>query len=272
MSDDGRPGLQLTKLEGAGNDFLVLVAGDVAPLTPGEIRALCDRRRGVGADGVITLGPGAGGADVSMLLANADGLEAEMSGNGIRCLAYVAVQSGLVDPPSFRVSTAAGVRTVTYSPGRPGEAWASVDMGSVSIGSEVTPDIGARAQRADVGNPHVVVLVKSVGDVDLAVDGPRLEQEFDGVNVEFIAPRDGREELDLVVWERGAGATLACGTGSVASAAVARRWGLVKDCVRVHNPGGTLEVLLDADERGTTVLAGPVRKVADVVVDRASLQ
>jgi diaminopimelate epimerase len=126
-----------------------------------------------------------------------------------------------------------------------------------------------RARTVDVGNPHLVLLGPDTDAVDIAELGPKLQAAFiGGINVEWITP--GRDEdgelLDFRVWERGAGETLACGTGSVAAAAAARSWGAVpgSGTVRVRNPGGILEVTLGADEGATTYLAGPVRKVADV--------
>ncbi|MGH9089143.1 MAG: diaminopimelate epimerase [Acidimicrobiales bacterium] len=256
--------LELSKHEGAGNDFLVALGP--APAGPELARALCDRRRGVGADGLIVVVPGepggAGvpGADLSMRLWNADGSEAEMSGNGIRCLAQAAVIAGLVSPPRFTVATAAGVRSVDYEPG-PGaaDATASVDMGEVRLGADL-PDL--RATEVDVGNPHLVVLVDDVDAVDLRSLAAELAPDYPrGVNVEVVAPRPGG--LAMRVWERGAGETLACGTGSCAAAAAARHWGLVGDRVQVVNPGGPLEVRLEGT---TAVLAGPVRRVAGVTV------
>ncbi len=238
-----------------------------------EIRALCDRHLGVGADGVIRVGRGRCGAELSMDLRNADGSPAEMSGNGIRCLAQAAVDAGLVVPPAFTVETAAGLRTVEYRPGEdPGTGWASVDMGAARVGPEETSSLwDGPLRHVDLGNPHLVALGADPADVDLAGLGPRFQESVQGgVNVEFIAVGARRDELVLRVWERGVGETLACGTGSVAAAAAASAWGLVGDTVRVHNPGGTLEVLLGAPSEPAR-LAGPVRKVADVVVDRASL-
>jgi diaminopimelate epimerase len=261
-----------TKHEGAGNDFLVVVdPDDLVHLTVDQIRLLCDRRRGIGADGLIRVGLGAEGCDLSMELHNGDGGEAEMSGNGIRCLAQAAVDAGLVTPPRFSVSTAGGVRTVDFVPGEsPGWARASVDMGPVALGPGNGGTHGAeRARTVDVGNPHLVLLQPDLERVDIAVLGPQLQAAYpEGINVEWIAREtDGDGELlELRVWERGAGATLACGTGSVAAAAAARDWGVVKATgpVRVHNPGGTLEVVLGAGPGDPAVLAGPVRKVADI--------
>jgi diaminopimelate epimerase len=262
-----------TKHEGAGNDFLVVLDPDDAlRLSVAQVRLLADRRRGVGADGIIRVGPGRDGCDLSMELRNADGSEAEMSGNGIRCLAQAAADAGLVAPPRFTVATAGGARRVEYTPGeRPGWAWARVDMGPARLGPDQPQEFAdRRARTVDVGNPHLVLLGPDTASVDVAELGPKLQSAFSGgVNVEWItATRDeDGEVLDFRVWERGAGETLACGTGSVAAAAAARSWGAVgSDTVRVRNPGGTLEVTLADGPDATTHLAGPVRKVADVIV------
>jgi diaminopimelate epimerase len=264
--------VRCSKHEGAGNDFLVVLDPDDAlRLSVGQVRLLCDRRRGIGADGIIRVGPGRQGCDLSMELRNADGGAAEMSGNGIRCLAQAAVDGGMVSPPRFTVATAAGVRTVDFVAGEsPGWARASVDMGPVTLGPDQPQDFEDRkARTADVGNPHLVLLGPEVATVDLAVLGPQLQASFEGgINVEWIClAGDGEGAfLDLRVWERGAGETLACGTGSVAAAAAAQAWGVVgpDGPVRVRNPGGTLEVTLGARPGDPAFLAGPVRKVADI--------
>ncbi len=296
-----RAGFPLVKLEAAGNDFLVaLVAllprgtgrsgADQPLLTPAQVRAVCDRRRGVGADGLIVVREGDHGADLEMELYNADGSVAEMSGNGIRCLVHAAVMGGIVPSRSVRVATAAGLRTVAYEPVEEGGAWARVDMGPVRLGSEVgSPLPGTRARLADVGNPHLV----AVGDVDLdAVDleslGAAASRAAGGpVNFEVVRPGRNGADLELRVLERGVGETLSCGTGTCAAAAVAYAWGMVGDTVAVDNPGGRLEVRLGAGRPGGpsgsgngghggtlgtiegVELAGPVRKIADVNVDPA---
>jgi diaminopimelate epimerase len=264
--------MHASKHEGAGNDFLVVLdPDDTLRLTVGQVRLLCNRRRGIGADGIIRVGLGRAGCDLSMELRNADGGVAEMSGNGIRCLAQAAVDGGMVTPPRFTVATAAGVRTVDFVAGEsPGWARASVDMGPVTLGPDQPQDFDDRkARTADVGNPHLVLLGPEMATVDLGVLGPQLQSSFEGgINVEWIclAHDDEGELLDLRVWERGAGETLACGTGSVAAAAAARAWGVVgpEGPVRVRNPGGTLEVTLGARPGDPAFLAGPVRKVADI--------
>ena len=266
--------MQATKHEGAGNDFLVVLDPDDAiRFSVAQVRLLADRHRGIGADGVIRVGPGCDGTDLSMQLHNADGSEAEMSGNGIRCLAQAAVDAGLVSAPRFTVATGGGVRTVDYTPGgAPGWAKASVDMGPARLGADQPQEFDdRRARTVDVGNPHLVLLGPDTAAVDIAELGPKLQAAFEGgINVEWITPgQDERGEfLDFRVWERGAGETLACGTGSVAAAAAAASWGVVPEggTVRVRNPGGTLEVTLGAATGAITYLAGPVRKVADVTI------
>lgn len=264
--------LHLTKHHGAGNDFLVLV--DIegrAPLDAALVRAACDRRFGVGADGVIRVLGGDSRADLAMELWNADGGVAEMSGNGIRCLAQAAVEAGVVQPPTFTVWTMAGLRTVDYHPGSvAGVAEASVDMGKVSLGPDQPQEfLGRRARQVDMGNPHLVLLGPNVADVDVEQLGTQLQAAYPGgINVEFITGGPGPDAITLRVWERGVGQTHACGTGSAAAAAAAQSWGLVGDRVEVHNPGGVLTVVLASDG---ILLSGPVRTVARVDVDPAEL-
>jgi diaminopimelate epimerase len=276
MATEGTATLRLSKHEGAGNDFLVLLdpAGELT-LGAAEIRNLCDRRRGVGADGFIRVGPSVRGAEVSMELHNADGGLAETSGNGLRCAAQAAVDAGLVHPPRFTVATGGGVATVDYEPlEAAGSAHATVSMGPVHlVGGGMTDPDGRPAQRADVGNPHLVVRCEDPAAVDLAVLAQKLAAEFDeGINVEYVAPGPGSDELTMRVFERGAGETRACGSGSCAAAAVGRAWGLVGSRVSVRNPGGTLLVVLGEGDNDPVLLSGPVRRVAEVVIDRRVFQ
>jgi diaminopimelate epimerase len=265
--------LEFTKHHGAGNDFLVFVdIEDESPLDPALVRALCDRRFGVGADGVIRVLDGDNVGDLAMDLHNADGSEAEMSGNGIRCLAQAAVAAGLVKPPTFCVSTLAGLRTVDYRPGMDADAAeASVDMGAAELGPDQPQQFAERrARRVDMGNPHLVLLGPDPANVDVAELGSRLQGVHPGgINVEFISVGPGANAITLRVWERGVGETQACGTGSAAAAAAARSWGLVGETVDVHNPGGILQVELGSDG---IRLSGPVRKVADIGVDVSAIR
>ncbi|HEY4928570.1 MAG TPA: diaminopimelate epimerase [Acidimicrobiales bacterium] len=264
--------LRFTKHHGAGNDFLVQVDPEGSgPLPVDLVRALCDRRFGVGADGVIRVHDGGAIADLSMVLQNADGGEAEMSGNGMRCLAQAAVQSALVAPPTFTVATAAGIKTVAYAQAADADtAWATVGLGPAELGgNQPQKFVDRQVRTVNMGNPHLVMFGPDLDDLDVTAIGSHLQTVYEGgINVEFITSGDEADHLVLRVFERGVGETQACGTGSAAAAAAAHSWGLVGRHVAVHNPGGILEVDLDDDE---ILLAGPVRRVASVVVNPVSV-
>ena len=244
--------MRLTKHHGLGNDFLVLLdLGGLHPVGPEQAAALCDRRTGVGADGFLWVTAGTDGADVTMRLRNADGSSAEMSGNGIRCLAQAVLQAGVAPPPVLRVATEAGVRTVTVVDRPDGRTHRlSVEMGQAKVGEEqpewVEGDV-LRAVRVDVGNPHVVLHWgrAELPDADeLVAIGARIDGATPGgVNVELIRPSaDGG--IDMVVHERGVGPTRACGTGACAVAAAAHDWELAGTTTTVRMPGGPVEVTL----------------------------
>ena len=260
--------LSLTKHHGLGNDFLVLLDIDgQRPVDAALARALCDRHRGVGADGVIRVTAGTDGADVTMQLRNADGGLAEMSGNGIRCLAQAVLDAGLVRGLNLSVATPAGVRRLTVRGGDgPGTVRVSVDMGPAKVGPEQpqpTPDRGVRP--VDMGNPHLVVWGPAFTTEDVLGMGPQIEAHHaGGINVEFVTVGPGPDELTMRVWERGVGETQACGTGACAAAAAAHEWGLVGARVVVHQPGGDAEVEVRPD---TVVLTGPAQRIARVEVE-----
>ena len=261
------PVLRLTKHHALGNDFLVLLdAAGAQPVDAALARRLCDRHRGVGADGLIRVHPGRPGADVAMELYNADGGSAEMSGNGIRCLAQAVVVSGMVPGPAVAVATAAGLRRAVVRVGPlPSVADVAAEMGLAKAGPQVEGPLGRPARPVDMGNPHLVVLVTDPAAVDVARVGPEVEAGFAaGINVEFVAPVPGGDELTMRVWERGVGETLACGTGACAAAAACQEWDLVATPVVVHQPGGDAHVDLRPD---TAVLSGPVTLVARVEVE-----
>jgi diaminopimelate epimerase len=278
--------LQLAKLHATGNDFLVQLAldGDEAELDGVAVAALCDRHRGVGADGLITIGPARDGADCSMVLVNADGGRAEMSGNGVRCLTWVAAKAGLTRGNELVVETAAGRREVTFERDSWGDVTAAeVDMGEVTFDPARIPvdarspfDLEAvvdgttyRGDAAGVGNPHFVFLVDDPADIPVVAHGARIEHDARfprRTNVEFIAVT-GTDRLAMRVWERGVGETQSCGTGACASAAVAHRRDLVGERVQVDVLGGSLTVTLREHVR----LGGPVVHVFDVSLPREAL-
>jgi diaminopimelate epimerase len=258
--------LSLTKHHGLGNDFLVLLdLGAATPIDAAMARALCDRHRGVGADGLIRATRAeSGGATLTFELRNADGSPAEMSGNGVRCLAQAALDAGLVvaDQP-FVVDTPAGPREVTVT----AAGWATVGMGRATIDGDADRcNVGHGQLRVDMGNPHLVVLGPDPALVAVGEMGPALERAVPGGrNVEFVTLGPGPDEVTMRVWERGVGETLACGTGACAAAAAMFHWGRTGRRVTVHQPGGDADVELRAD--GTVVLAGPVVRIARCQVE-----
>jgi len=277
--------LHLAKLHATANDFLVLSDLDGRFGPPGSptlsevVRAaLCDRRRGVGADALIRLLAGEDGTDCTMELTNADGGLAEISGNGLRCLAYVAAGLGLAQGDRLVVGTAAGVKEMTVVRSGGEVVGASADMGAITFEparipldapsafdlETVVDGVVYRGDAAGAGNPHFVMIVDDPGAVPLERHGPVLEHDARfprRTNVEMIAARNGG--LVMRVWERGVGETASCGSGACAAAAVAHRRGLVPASTTVELPGGTLTV-----EMGETVrLGGPVAHVYDVDVD-----
>jgi diaminopimelate epimerase len=256
--------LAFDKYEGLGNDFIVVDAADEDALPAERIRALCDRHFGVGADGVLLVLPSRSpGAAARMRVVNADGSVPEMCGNGVRCVAlHVARARGLRDG-EIVVDTDAGALRCAIKDGGD-EALVTVDMGVVRVLGDRTLDVdGSRVVMvlADAGNPHAI-LFGAFGRGEIERLGPRLaaHAEFPrGTNVEFAnVTGDG---IDLVVWERGVGLTLACGTGACATAAVACAKGLARpgEPLAVRLPGGRLDVTVSVDGRAT--MRGPARRV-----------
>lgn len=243
--------MDFVKMEGLGNDFVVL-DGPRHP-TAAEVAAWCDRRHGIGADGVLVV---TGGTDaVRMDYWNADGSAAEMCGNGLRCVARYAVDRGLVGGAEFTVETAVGPRAVVVHGDR-----VRAEIGPVRVGAGAVDVAGYQLVPVDVGNPHAVALVADCYAVPLAAAGPLVETDPafpGGANAEFATVIDTRR-IALRVWERGAGETLACGTGAVAATAAARAAGLVGDAVTVHLPGGDLGVEIIGD---VAWIEGPARSV-----------
>ncbi|MHB1928621.1 MAG: diaminopimelate epimerase [Acidimicrobiales bacterium] len=254
--------LALGKYHGLGNDFLVALDPAATPDGP-LARRLCDRHRGIGADGLIvaTTDP------FTFRLFNADGSEAEMSGNGMRCLAHAALDAGLVaEGVPVTVATPAGPRCFVTVRRGPVSAWTDVEMGVAEVDGEAERcNVGHGELSVRVGNPHLVVAGPDPAGVDVAALGARLEASVPGgQNVEFVMLGPGPDELTMRVWERGVGETQACGTGSVAVAAAFHHWGRAGSAVTVHQPGGSVVVRLDPG--GAAHLAGPSEQVAACTV------
>lgn len=263
--------VRLSKYHGLGNDFLVLVVRDGADAPTDEEHAAlavasCDRHRGVGADGLLICASSpTSEADLVMRLRNADGSLAEMSGNGIRCFVHAALDAGMVSAGVVEVATDSGLRVLKVSAPVDGVAQVEVSMGEVVLDAVPIPDAvravlaGRRATTVTVGNPHIVIDADP-SSVDLVNFGPSVENwylgsELRGINVEVIArSADPDDAIDMAVWERGVGITQACGTGAVASAAVASAWGIGSTPMVVRQPGGDATVAMKGTE---ATLIGP---------------
>ena len=278
--------LQFSKYQGLGNDFLLLDSrhglplsdgGGPSALDPQSIRRLCDRRFGVGADGVILALPPREGGELRMRIFNADGTEPEMCGNGIRCLArFLADTDGDSPGRSWQIETLAG-RIV---PELQADGRIRVDMGAPFLEPEQVPTtlpVGPqglpqgdlevdgyrlRVAAAGMGNPHVVIPVEDVAAVDLEGLGAALEVHpaFPArTNVHFVQALQP-QHLVMRVWERGAGPTLACGTGACATLVACHLLGLSERRARLDLPGGSLEIDWDSAS-GHLFMTGPAEAV-----------
>lgn len=254
-----------TKMHGLGNDFVVISALDGLPIPeerlPDFARFVCDRHFGVGADGVLWLLPSKK-ADFLMRLINSDGSEAEMCGNGIRCVAKWFYDRDYAKSETVQVETLAGIKTVWVQPERGQAVAVTVDMGEPIFDPSIIPTtLGSSGEALEVplhvegagafivnavsmGNPHCVIFADAIDKLPLEVIGPKLEHHPafpKRTNVEFVQVLSPTK-LKVRVWERGAGLTLACGTGACASLATAVRTGRTERKATVHLPGGDLEV------------------------------
>jgi diaminopimelate epimerase len=277
----------LHKYHGLGNDFVLLDrrtgGGDIGV---SATRALCDRRRGVGADGVLVLLPSQA-ADVRLRIHNADGSVPEMCGNGLRCMAKYVLERGAGRPGALRVETDAGVLTARALWGADEVESLEVDMGPARLVAPQLPSFATQTPlvggpvpgtpfhgtAVSMGNPHLVLLDAPLEQA--AVWGPQLETSRgfpERTNVEFLAQE--KDGLRVVVWERGVGFTEACGTGACAAlvAATLAGWVAPERYHRVALPGGALHLRLAADLSAVT-LRGPASFVfsAEVPVGLAAL-
>ncbi|MFQ5558359.1 MAG: diaminopimelate epimerase [Acidimicrobiales bacterium] len=268
--------MRLSKHQGLGNDFLVMLVDGLPLDATRRAVDLCHRRRGVGADGLI-YGVTRSDGSMAMRLLNSDGSPAGTSGNGLRCLAQAVARRRGVPSLDLDVDTPAGIRhCAVRATARPDTVMATVDMGVVCPGPD--PDVDdlvdvvgeairpvKRWETGDIGNPHIVFEVADPFDIVLGDAGPAVEVHFpEGVNVHFVQ-RSGLDELTLRVWERGAGITEACGSGAAVAADVFHRWGEVGRRVVVRMPGGEAVV----PHGPPTTLTGPATHIADLEVPDA---
>jgi diaminopimelate epimerase len=281
--------LRFWKYHGTGNDFVLLedVAGRFE-LGEELARRLCDRRFGIGADGVIRVAPSED-ADFFMDHRNSDGSHAKMCGNGIRCLGKLVFDRGLIDRTEIRVDTRSGIKTLALHVEDRGVDSVTVGMGAARFARGALPmagdpdepfvgepfEVDGRSYKAtalSMGNPHLVLFVEEdPDDVDVHRIGPLVEHDErfpERTNVEFVAVQgDG---VKVRVWERGAGETMACGTGACAAVVAANEAGLVPAKAPARFPGGLLQIeRLEGDE---VLLTGPAVRVAEGVVDPSWLE
>ena len=279
MSAKGSPvsTLRFTKMQGLGNDFVVVDATR-GPFTldAAQIRALADRRFGVGCDQVLVVErPTRGDVDFRYRIFNADGGEVEQCGNGARCFVKFVRGRGLTDKREIRVETAGGIISprlgddgeVTVDMGLPRFAPAEVPFTGGSGGATDTLEVDGRVVAISVlsmGNPHAVQVVDDVDAAPVTTQGPRIERHArfpERVNAGYMQVID-RATIRLRVWERGAGETLACGTGACAAVVAGIRRGLLDRAVRVHVRGGALTIAWGGD-REPVMMTGAAEAVFD---------
>lgn len=280
--------MQFSKYQGLGNDFLILegrsgqLPATVVDPDPDWVRRICDRRFGVGGDGLILALPSLDSADLRMRIFNADGSEAEMCGNGIRCLArFLADSDGDAVGTRWSISTLAGL----IRPELQADGQLCVDMGAPFLNPDQIPttlemgpcgcpqgvvtidQIPLEVAAVGMGNPHVVVPVSDLDAIPFERWGAAME--IDPVfpaktNVHFLQIHH-RSSLEIRVWERGAGPTLACGTGACATLVAAVLLGLADDQAQVMLPGGPLQIAWP-DPQGPVLMTGPAEAVFDGVL------
>jgi diaminopimelate epimerase len=279
--------VEFTKYQGLGNDFILVDnRGQTAPrLTPVQAAQVCDRHFGIGADGVIFLLPGESGSDYTMRIYNSDGSEPEMCGNGIRCLArFIADLEGKAasEAQAYTIHTLAGRITPEVQP----DGQIRVNMGSPRLlAQEIPTTLAAPNEKVvnaalevagqiwdvtcvSMGNPHCITFVKNVAAIHLAQIGPQFEHHTafpQRTNTEFIEVVRP-DYLKMQVWERGAGITLACGTGACAALVAGVLTGHCANAATVALPGGSLYIEWSALDQAV-FMTGPAQKVFTGIVE-----
>lgn len=272
--------MRFAKYHALGNDYIVIDPKDLPlPLTTVQVKTICHRNFGVGSDGIL-LGPlPAEKAKFALRIYNPDGSEAEKSGNGLRIFSRYLWDQKLVGSEEFTIQTAGGVvRSTVFDDGRS----VRVEMGRVSFWSDAIPVTGARREvlnetisvggrsftfcAATIGNPHCVLPLPEIGPELARQYGPLLETHANfpnRINVQFLKVLD-RANIQIEIWERGAGYTLASGSSSSAAAAVAHKLGLCDRSISVHMPGGVIAIEIGDDF--AIRMTGPVTKVSEGVM------
>lgn len=272
--------MKFTKMQGLGNDYVYVNCMEEEIENPSELaKQVSDRHYGVGSDGLILIGPSEH-ADFEMKMYNADGSRGEMCGNGIRCVGKYVYDYGLTDRTEISVETLGGIKYLSLTVENGKVSLVKVDMGSPIFVPEQIPVKAGRQDAVDVpinvdgkeyrmtcismGNPHAVVYMDDIKGLEIEKIGPKFEQHPcfpNRVNTEFAHVID-RQTVEMRVWERGSGETLACGTGACAVAVSCMVNGLTDDTVTVRLLGGNLEIAWDR-EKNIVYMTGPATVVFD---------
>jgi diaminopimelate epimerase len=252
------------KSHGLGNDYLVMVDDRLPlPLNPERVRLICHRNYGVGSDGILLLVPSQR-ADFGLRVFNPDGSEAEKSGNGLRIFGKFLHDHGFTEQPRFTVDTLGGRVHLTLHErdGRVNLLTANMGQASFDDFDRITvDDQELPVTSVSVGNPHCVIVVPDLSAIDLESIGPKIERHPafpNRTNVQFVQVLS-RDQVQIIIWERGAGVTLASGSSSTAVAAATHRLGLTDRKITVQSPGGELGI--EIDDAGEIWLTGPVEEV-----------
>ena len=277
--------MKFTKMHGSGNDYIYVNGFEEKLENPSEAAVkLSDRRFGIGSDGLILILP-SDVADCRMEMFNADGSIGKMCGNGIRCVAKYVYDRGLVKKDVLRVETRSGVKTLQLRVEDGKVASVRVNMGQPELDPEKIPVLFSKDRMVDeevytpsgnvwrvtcvsMGNPHAVIFVDDVEGLNLPAIGPEMEKHAmfpERANIEF-AQVTGPHEVQMRVWERGSGETLACGTGACACAVASVLTGKADRDVTVHLRGGDLHVFWDPDT-DDVYMEGPAAFVFDGTVE-----
>ncbi len=283
--------MKFTKMQGIGNDYVYVDCFQETVSNPGEIaKFVSDRHFGIGSDGLILVKP-SDVADCEMDMYNMDGSQGAMCGNGIRCVAKFAYDRGIVNKKNISVATKSGIKYLELTVKNGKVSTVKVNMGSPVLNAKTIPVVSEKEQvineplevdgsvyhitAVSMGNPHAIVYMDDVENLDIAKIGPLFENHIDfpdRINTEFVKVID-RHTLQMRVWERGSGETLACGTGACAVAVASTLNGLVDEDVpiTVKLLGGDLEILWNRQEN-LVYMTGPATTVFEGEIDLSFLE
>ena len=278
-------GIKFSKMHGIGNDFVIIDESKGKVISEDEkpemCQKLCHRNFGVGGDGVLFVEP-SDIADIGYRMFNPDGSEAEMCGNGIRCFADFIYRKNILRKEKISVETRAGIKTIEITLENDEPVLFKVDMGPATFKASDIPMISDSDEflnsplhvidrdfnltAVSVGNPHAIIFVDNLDEIDIEKYGPAIEchEAFpEKINVHFTEVKS-KNEASMMTWERGAGVTLACGTGATSTAIAGFKLGLFESEIKLHLPGGDLnfEVYRKDGETGA-FMTGPARLVFD---------